>query len=76
MAEKMLVLTDATRRQIEANLRRLGQLQREMAGLQTAGVMDCTEYSELCKFVQESLERKHNYFWPRGNLRRAAKGDD
>lgn len=76
MAEKILILTDAHRREIESRLRQLKSLKRELAALQEAGVMDCSDYSELCDFVAQSLEKKHNYFFPRGRMTAAAKGGE
>ena len=74
MADKILILTDAHRREIEAKMRQLKALKRELTGLQEAGVMDCTDYSELCDFVYQSLEKKANYFFPRSKQTAAAKG--
>lgn len=76
MADKILTLTDAHRRQMEAALKRLGALKRELAALQAAGVMDCTDYSELCDFVSGSLSVKLNHFFPNAGAKRARKGGD
>jgi len=76
MAQKLLILTDAHRKQMEAARQRLASLKRELAGLHEAGILDCTEYSELCEFVSASLTKKLEYFWPRGHVARARKGGD
>lgn len=76
MAQQQLVLTDAHRRQMEDAMKRLSALKREMEALQKAGVMDCSDYLELCEFVNKSLQTKHTHFFPNGRLKKAAKGGD
>ena len=73
---KLLILTDAHRKQMEAARQKLAVLKREMAGLQESGILDCCEYQDLCDFVSASLTKKLEYFFPRGQITRAKKGGD